>query len=449
VGMMFNADEELFVTDQEGATWLPNGNPLDELLHIQPGRHYGFPPRHPRHLPNVFDEPSLFDYGPQHQSTCGLAFNLPLQEDGPIFGPTSWHGDALVCGEARGKLYRTQLVRGGDGRYVARNHLIGSLGMLAVDCCLTPAGDLLVACHSGGPDWGTGPNGIGKLFRIRYEELELPQPAAVWAASPQEVRVAFDKPLDPQMLKDLAAQSKITYGEYVAAGDPFETLRPGYAVVQMQLAAPRVNLPIYSASVTPDRRTLILATAPHPAAVRYSLTLPGLSHTRKPVREGHIAQHPQMDLAYSLDGVQAEWQPHETSQAGWSGWLPHPDLHVARAFSPPNAEIQKFWELIEQPGTLTLTTQFDPRGLFAPAVQPLASLDYEPSDDLWITQRAVRFQSDTPFAVASAELTAEISSTETDGIHQATVVVSPEQTSPMEITLRLETGQGRPSLGAS
>jgi len=66
---------DLFVTDQEGATWLPNGNPFDELLHIQPGRHYGFPPRHPRHLPDVIDEPSLFDYAPQHQSTCGLTFN--------------------------------------------------------------------------------------------------------------------------------------------------------------------------------------------------------------------------------------------------------------------------------------------------------------------------------------------------------------------------------------
>ena len=43
VGMAFNAAGDLFTTDQEGATWLPNGNPFDELLHIQPGRHYGFP----------------------------------------------------------------------------------------------------------------------------------------------------------------------------------------------------------------------------------------------------------------------------------------------------------------------------------------------------------------------------------------------------------------------
>ncbi|MBA3272487.1 MAG: hypothetical protein H0T11_01260, partial [Chthoniobacterales bacterium] len=62
VGLAFNKQGDLFCTDQEGATWLPNGNPYDELLHITPGRHYGFPPRHPKLLPDVVDEPSTFDY---------------------------------------------------------------------------------------------------------------------------------------------------------------------------------------------------------------------------------------------------------------------------------------------------------------------------------------------------------------------------------------------------
>ncbi|HSQ58494.1 MAG TPA: hypothetical protein VLM40_22425, partial [Gemmata sp.] len=77
VGLHFNKDGDLFCSDQEGATWLPNGNPFDELLHIdlKKKRHYGFPPRHPRHLPNVIDEPSTFDYAPQHESTCGFCFN--------------------------------------------------------------------------------------------------------------------------------------------------------------------------------------------------------------------------------------------------------------------------------------------------------------------------------------------------------------------------------------
>ena len=79
VALAFNSKGDLFATDQEGATWLPNGNPFDELLHIQKGRHYGFPPRHSKHLPNVIDEPSVFDYAPQHQSTCGLVLQRALQ----------------------------------------------------------------------------------------------------------------------------------------------------------------------------------------------------------------------------------------------------------------------------------------------------------------------------------------------------------------------------------
>ncbi|HKX63340.1 MAG TPA: hypothetical protein VJS65_15890, partial [Verrucomicrobiae bacterium] len=63
--LAFNQAGDLFATDQEGATWLANGNPLDELLHIQRGRHYGFPPRHPKHLPGVRDEPPVIEYGPQ------------------------------------------------------------------------------------------------------------------------------------------------------------------------------------------------------------------------------------------------------------------------------------------------------------------------------------------------------------------------------------------------
>src|SRR5262249_31774710 len=152
VGLAFNREHDLFATDQEGATWLPNGNPLDELLHIKPGRHYGFPPRHPRHLPDVIDEPSTFDYGPQHQSTCGLCFNEPVN-GGPTFGPAQWAGDAIITGYSRGKLWRTKLYKSMSG-YVAQNQLFACLNMLAVDACVSPKGDLIVACHSGAPDWG-------------------------------------------------------------------------------------------------------------------------------------------------------------------------------------------------------------------------------------------------------------------------------------------------------
>jgi len=385
IGMAFDEHGELFVTDQEGATWLPNGNPFDELLHIpttrgENKRHYGFPPRHPKNLPNVTDEPSLFDYAPQHQSTCGVAFNLQrsfslLAEDRSaqphtaFFGPENWGGNLIVTGESRGKLYRTEVTRIEPGRYIARNHLISCLRMLTVDCCISPRGDLIVACHSGEPDWGTGPTGKGKLYAIKYTDKQAPQPISAWTAGPQEVRVAFDRPLDPTHLKNLSAQTSITFGEFVAAGDRFETLRPGYEAVQRQMAAPREKLPVYAVSVTADRRTLVIATAPHHAAVQYALTLPGLSQSSR--------ESQQIDLAYSLSGVLATWEPDDKTQSSWSGVLPHLDIDVCKAFSTGGNHDERFREILKQQGTLRLETQLDLRNLLHPAVQPGSQLDHE------------------------------------------------------------------------
>ena len=116
----------------------------------------------------MIDEPSVFDYRPQHQSTCGLNFNEPTI-DGTIFGPDWWRGDALVTGYSRGKLYRTKLVRTASG-YVAQNQLIGTMRMMPPDACVAPDRSLVVAAHSGGPDWGSGPGGMGKLYKVRHAD---------------------------------------------------------------------------------------------------------------------------------------------------------------------------------------------------------------------------------------------------------------------------------------
>src|SRR3954468_24644163 len=218
VALRFNEHGDLFATDQEGATWVPNGNPFDELLHIQRGRHYGFPARHPQFPPNVIGGPRAFDYSPQHQSTCGLNFNQPVTPNGPVFGPAEWAGDAIVTGYSRGKLWRTTLARAPDG-YVARTNLLACLNMLTVDACITPDAGLLVACHSGAPDWGSGPTGKGKLFKITYTDPKYPQPVIVWPSGPREVRVEFDRPMPPELLHDVLAQATLTGGKYVRAGD--------------------------------------------------------------------------------------------------------------------------------------------------------------------------------------------------------------------------------------
>jgi putative heme-binding domain-containing protein len=357
VGAAFNALGDLFMTEQEGATWLPNGNPFDELVFIERGRHYGFPPAHPKHLPGVIDEPSVFDYAPQHQSTCGLVFNGPQS-----FGPPWWAGDALVAGESRGKLWRTKLVKTAVG-YVAQNQLIGALTMLAVDVAVSPRGEFAVACHSGGPDWGTGPNGAGKIFKIALTDKSAPQPVLAWSASPTELRVAFDRELDLTKLKDFAKKPVLERGLYVSAADRFESFRPGYQAVKDQMAAPRFEVPVLAVSVSADRRELTLITAPRTAAMNYALTLPGLAAT-------------EIDLASDLTGVTAEWKSSD-GQESWSGWLPHPDLAVAHAMTAGSASHARLFELLAKPGQLKLRGQLDLWEMLHPAIQPGAKLDYE------------------------------------------------------------------------
>lgn len=374
VGIRMHKNGDLFCSDQEGATWLPNGNPFDELLHIQKGRHYGFPPRHPKHLPDVIDEPSTFDYGPQHQSTCGFCFNEPVKEGGPTFGPAAWAGDVIMTGESRGKLHRTQLVKT-DAGYVARSQLIACLNMLTIDCCVAPDGSLVVACHSGPPDWGTGPLGKGKLFKISYTNNDHPQPVFAWPAGPREVRIEFDRPVDPQLLRDVLAQTKITAGRFVRAGDRFTSLWPPYAVVAAERTTPRFNVRVHSAQLLPDRRTLVLATDPLTAAVHYGVTLPGMGRPTK-VPKGELSQHAAIDLDFDLSGVEATWT-NKNKEVLWRGWLPSLDLAVSRKFTAGSAYHDLLWKALEDKGRLSLNAQLNLTDMLRPAVQPGAKIDYE------------------------------------------------------------------------
>ncbi len=338
VGMAMNRHGDLFATDQEGETWMPNGNPLDELLHILPGRNYGFPPPHPQHNAGVIDEGALVTFGPQHQSTCGIKFN----ESGTgrsSFGPPAWEGDALIIGESRGKLWRVPLVKTPHG-YVGRHFMIASLSMLAIDPAVSPKGDLVVTCHSGPPDWGTGPKGEGRLFKISWTGRAAAQPVAAWPSGPLEVKVAFDRALDAGAKPEAA----IVFGEYVGAGDRHETLRPPYKVLEEQARSPRVAMKVAGAALSGDRRTLTLTTASHPWLATYAVTVKGA--TDVPV-----------DLAYDLSGAEASWTPEGVADPAWSGWVPHPDPEVVRAFLRGSAEHERYLDFLSRPGRLSLRWQ--------------------------------------------------------------------------------------------
>ena len=347
-GMAFNRAGDLFCTDQEGETWCPGGNPLDKLEHIQTGRHYAFPPRDAKHLPDVFDEPAVVAFGPQHQSTCGLVFD-ETNGDGnqKRFGPALWEGDAIVAGFSRGKLWRARLAKTPTG-YLGRETLFAALNMLTLSPAIAPNGDLVVACHGGLPDWGTGPAGAGKLFKISYVDQKAPQPVMAWAASAIEVRIAFDRPIPEKWID--ASKIRIAFGDPVRAADRFESFRPGYAAVEREQRAYRGQLRVIGATLSADRRTLHIATDVHPLQTSYAISLPLDQPAAADGQEATI------ELAYDLSGVEAEWIADSQTAPAWTGWLPHPDLDVARAFTAGSQEHEQLWNLLKTPGNLHLRT---------------------------------------------------------------------------------------------
>ena len=70
------------------------------------------------------------------------------------------------------------------------------------------------------------------------------------------------------------------------------------------MATPRYEIPVLSASLLPDGRTLALATAPREAAVSYAVALPGLGRSNT---TDELPQHAAIDLLTDLTGVEAEW----------------------------------------------------------------------------------------------------------------------------------------------
>src|SRR5436189_3927018 len=147
--------------------------------------------------------------------------------------------------------------------------MIGRLNMLTTDVAISPRGDLYVSCHSGEPDWGTGPKGIGKIFKITYTNPGAPQPTNIWLTASNELKVAFDKAIDPTVTTN-AARTRIEFGAYVSAADRLEVLKPPYRVVKQQGATPRGSIPVKSAAVSDNGRELLLRTDDHSQPLNYA-----------------------------------------------------------------------------------------------------------------------------------------------------------------------------------
>ena len=340
IGLEFNRHGDLFATDQEGDTWFPGGNPRDELLHILPGRHYGFPFRHREHNPKVIDEPFVVGFSPQHQSTCGFRFNELRANRTPV-GPSFWRGNAIVTGFSRGKLWRAPLAKTKFG-YVGKQIQLLAFESLLTDVAISKNGTMVVASHSGKPDWGAGPTATGYLHSIQWDK-KSPQPVIAWPSGPMETTIAFDRPIDLPK----TSRANIEMGQHAWEGDRYEWIWPGYEVVKAEKAAPRRQLAVHQLKASDDRRTVKLTTAPHPWRARYRLEW----------LEAEASHAPLAELSYDLGGVEATWTKTGDSQASWTGWLPHIDPEVVRVLTTASSEHDKLRAQLSESGRLIARTQ--------------------------------------------------------------------------------------------
>ncbi len=167
----------------------------------------------------------------------------------------------------------------------------------------------------------------------------------------------------------------------MAAGDRFETLRPGYATVAAQLPRPRRKVAIQGLSLTPDRRTLVLATAPQVEASSYAIALPasaGLKAeaSRKPREsEGKCRRStsPTTSAASRL-----AWQPSNGPDTdAWSAGSPISTCSRRPVVDSPSARHEELWPKLGRPGNLTLRTQLNLKDVLRPAFQPGSKSDAE------------------------------------------------------------------------
>jgi putative heme-binding domain-containing protein len=165
------------------------------------------------------------------------------------------------------------------------------------------------------------------------------RPVAVWPSGPLEVMAAFDRPAGEQLPRLLAGRS-IRYNS-------------AQSVIGAQgTGSPSGALRIAAARLSDDRRTLILATDPHPCAGRYSLP----PDTFDPA--GPTATRGSGGLTYDLSGVEVSWSPEEA--AGESDavalWWPHLDSELVHRMTVGSRRHQELEALLRRPGKLVLST---------------------------------------------------------------------------------------------
>jgi putative heme-binding domain-containing protein len=159
-----------------------------------------------------------------------------------------------------------------------------------------------------------------------------PRVVAAWPAGLMEVRVAFDRPVDPALARSVVGSTS-SFVDRLAEG------RPG---------GNRGVLRVAGARLEPEGRTLVLATDPHPRETTYLLALPDVRGA------GQSGPGSRVELSYDLSGVEVSWSEAAGKAPRWTGWWPGLDPAMAREQLAGSSGHAALWPLLEQPGVLTL-----------------------------------------------------------------------------------------------
>jgi thiosulfate/3-mercaptopyruvate sulfurtransferase len=183
------------------------------------------------------------------------------------------------------------------------------------------------------------PSATVRLAGAQKPDGRALDPVVIWPTGPLEVVAAFDRPVEDGMANRLVGRS-VGYLQSAAA-DQARTSATGA----------KGALRIVAARLADSRRTLILATDPHPCVARYFLP------ANEPEANATTNSGGERGLTYDLTGVEAAWSPEGApgGETAWSLWWPHLDTEVLTRVTRGSRRHEEAYRLLTQPGQLTLS----------------------------------------------------------------------------------------------
>lgn len=185
--------------------------------------------------------------------------------------------------------------------------------------------------------------------RVQADQKDPAKIVVVWPTGPMEVRVAFDRAIEPDLGSGLVGKT-IRFDPRQRSLDAWRRQGP------LPLAQTQGSLKIAAASVDPERRTLTLTTDPQPREAVYILesqSNPALgtkaaSRAVLPAKSGAIA--------YDLNGISVSWVAEgegEGEERAWEGWWPEFDPQASRRITVNSREHDRGFALLNRPGRAT------------------------------------------------------------------------------------------------